>query len=378
MIKNTDSYLIGVFTKMRYIVALISLVITLFYMGCSTEPPPPDDNNNQYLEYEWTIDTLKNPNGYGIVPWSIWGSLPQGVWIAGFNLAGQGEIFKWDGNVWNRITPDLGFNYEVLSVFGFSENDVYAAGSKIIIDTVLHTEALILRYNGFDWQKEDLPFGSGLKFIHGRNPSDLWACGYYGSLYHKINNQWIKVSFDERKYLGDLSVAPELGPIYVAPNGEVFLMNKYYNYKVYGDTAMFYFSKYSNGIWTDLDSCRLVNIDGIPRGYKFGNEALWGVNENEIYSTGNAVYKYNGMNWTPVYWEDYSYSDIKGTQMNKIFCVGEHGTISYFHINRWLRVPDFSNKIVDFYSVMPFEGEIFIGAYQLGVGYAIHGKVKKK
>ncbi|OGU70201.1 MAG: hypothetical protein A2V93_03995 [Ignavibacteria bacterium RBG_16_34_14] len=360
---------------------LLRFTILLFFifisLNCSdpTEPPPDD---NQYLKYEWTIDTLKNPNGYGVVPWSIWGSSDSSVFIAGFNLAGQGELFHWDGTIWNRVTPDLGFNYEVLSVFGFSENEVYAVGSKLIVDTVLHTEALILKYNGISWQRENLPLGSGLKFIYGRNPSDIWACGYYGAPYRRINNQWFKVPFDERKYLGLMSISPSLGPLYVAPNGEVFIMNEFYDYKEYPDTAMFYFTKYSNGSWQDLDSCRLVNIDGIPTGFSFGNKAMYGINENEIYSVGNrGLFKFDGNNWTLTTWDDFLYRDIKGTPEKLIFTVGDHGTIRYFNGSSWIRIGDFGSYIVDFYSVMPFKDEIFIGAYQLGVGYVVHGKVKK-
>lgn len=355
----------------------ITLTVAMLFNSCGTEPPSPDDNNNPYLEYEWTIDTLKNPNGYGVVPWSIWGSSPQSIWIAGFNLAGQSELFSWNGIIWKRLTPDLGFNYDLSAIIGFDQNDVYIAGYKILVDTVQHSESIILHYNGRNWQQESIPIkGDALLFISGMS-SNIWACGNNGALYYKTSGNWVKVSFDERKYLGLLSELPDLGPIYVAPNGEVFLMNKYYNYKTYNDTAMLYFSKYSNGTWTDLDSCRLVNVDGIPMGYKFGNMAMFGVNENEIYSTGDAIYKFDGIDWLPQYWEDYSYKDIKGTLMNKIFSVGRHGTISYHYNNRWLRIPDFSSKIVDFYSVMPFEDEIFIGAYQLGIGYVVHGKLKK-
>jgi len=255
---------------------------------------------------------------------------------------------------------------------------VYAAGSKLIVDTVLHTEALILKYNGISWQTENLPLGSGLKFIQGRNSGDIWACGYYGTIYRKINNQWLKLPFDEREYLGLMSVSPSLGPLYMALNGEVFLMNEYYNYKAYQDTAMFYFSKYSNNIWQDLDSCRLVNIDGIPTGFTFGNKAMYGVNENEIYSVGNrGLFKFNGNNWILTTWDDYLYRDIKGTQENRMFVVGDHGTIRYSDGSSWIRIGDYSSYIVDFYSVMPFKDEIFIGAYQLGVGYVVHGRVKK-
>ncbi|MBZ0181526.1 MAG: hypothetical protein K8F60_03655 [Melioribacteraceae bacterium] len=355
----------------------IFILITIIFYSCDTADSPPPLDDETTFEFTWTVDTLKNPNGYGVVPWSTWGSSSQSVWVAGFNLANQGEIFHYNGNTWERVTPDLGFNYQVTSVFGFSENDVYIAGAKLIIDSVLHGENLLLHYDGVSFQEINLPKGNGLLYIHGRNTNDIWTCGYYGSLYHKTGTQWVKVSFDEREYLGLLSETPDLGPIYVAPNGEVFIMNEYYDYKVYGDTAMFYFSKYSNSSWKDLDSCRMVNIDGIRTGYTFGNKSVWGYNEYEIYSAGNAVYNFNGNSWVPATWDDYPYRDIKGTLSNKIFVVGEHGTLRYYNGNDWIRVRKYSNTIVDFYSVMPFEDEIFIGAYQLGEGYVVRGKVIK-
>lgn len=366
---------------MKNIVLILAITFAALFFSCSTEPPPPDDNNNQHLEYEWVVDTLKNPNGYGVVPWSMWGSSDSSVWIAGFNLAGQGELFHWDGKQWNRVTPDLGFNYDLSSIIGFAENDIYMAGYKTIIDTVQHSESIILHYNGSSWQQETITLkGDALLFISGKNSSNIWACGDNGSLYNKTGGNWVKMPFDERKYLGSLSEAPDLGPIYVAPNGEVFIMNKYYDYKVYGDTAMFYFSKYSNGYWQDLDSCRLINIDGIPTGYRFGDRAIWGVSENEIYSvsTWEGLFRFDGVGWFLTAWESrYEYKDVKGTSNNKIFVVGEHGTIKYSEGNSWLYVPDFRNKIVDFYSVMPFENKLFIGAYELGVGYVVRGKLKK-
>lgn len=135
-------------------------LLILLSASCNTTEPPIE-NNNQYLKYEWTIDTLKNPNGYGVVPWSMWGSSPQSVWIAGFNLAWQGELFHWDGKLLTRATPDLGFNYDLSSVIGFAENDIYIAGYKIIIDTVLHSESIILHYNGSIWQQEPIPIKGG-------------------------------------------------------------------------------------------------------------------------------------------------------------------------------------------------------------------------
>lgn len=344
------------------------ITLTSFYnFSCNTtEPLPPDQKTT--LEYDWKVDTLLNPHGYGVVPWSMWGSSPTDVWAVGFNLAGQGEMFHYDGIFWKRATPDLGFNYELAAIFGFSKNEIYAVGSKLIVDTVLHSENLVLMYNGLSWQRENMPAGSGLLYIHGQSTNDIWACGYYGTLYHKTGSIWQKISFDSRL---------KLGPIWTAQSGKVFMMSEYYDYPVTADTAMFYFNKFSTSTWSILDSCRLIYIDGIPTGYKFGEKAMIGISENHIYSAGSGLFKFNGNLWQVETWDDYDYKDLKCNNEGIFFAVGGHGTIRYLLNNQWQRISDYNRYTVDFYSVMPFKDEIFIGAFSGGNGYIVHGTLKK-
>lgn len=348
--------------------AFFLCALLLFTTTCSTTEPPPLPDEKTTLEYDWEVDTLFNPHGYGVVPWAMWGSSPTDVWTVGFNLAGQGEMFHYDGNFWKRVTPDLGFNYQLSSVFGFSDNDIYIAGAELIIDTVLHGSNLLLHYNGVDLKQINVSDGNGLIYIHGRNSDDIWACGYYGTLYHKIGSAWQKMPFNSKL---------NLGPIWTAPTGEVFMMSEYFDYPITADTAMFYFSKFSSSNWEILDSCKLVSVNGIRTGYKFGHNAMWGLSANEIYSAGNAVYRFDGSNWSPATWDNYLFRDIKGIINGNIFAVGDHGTIHYSIKNQWKRIGDYSRYVVDFYSVMPFENEIFIGAYSGGNGYIIHGTLKK-
>ena len=161
---------------MKLLLKLLTLVfVTLWILSCdSTEPIIPVTPSS--LEYNWEVDTLFNPHGYGVVPWSMWGSSPTDVWAVGFNLAGQGEMFHYDGNFWKRVTPDLGFNYELLSIYGIGTEVVYAVGSEIVIDTTLHTKSLIIKYNGTSWQTENIIKGSGLTFLHGTDANNSWAC----------------------------------------------------------------------------------------------------------------------------------------------------------------------------------------------------------
>jgi hypothetical protein len=344
--------------------------ISLFIISIScdsTEPPPPDEKTT--LEYNWEVDTLFNPHGYGVVPWSMWGSSPTDVWTVGFNLAGQGEMFHYDGALWKRVTPDLGFNYGLAAIFGFSESDIYAVGSKLIVDTMLHSENLVLKYNGINWQRENMPLGSGLLYIHGLNTNNIWVCGYYGTLYHKTSNVWQKMPFDSKL---------NLGPIWTASTGEVFMMSEYFDYPITVDTAMFYFSKYNSSTWQILDSNKLIIIDGIRTGYKFGEKGMIGISENQIYSVGiGGLFEFNGVNNSLIYWDDYYYRDIKNNMNGNIFVVGDHGTINYSINNQWKTIRDYNRYVVDFYSVMPFQNEIFIGAFSGGNGYIVHGTLKK-
>ena len=120
---------------------------------------------------------------------------------------------------------------------------------------------------------------------------------------------------------------------------------------------------------------KLANISGIFDGYKFGYRAMWGMNENEIYSVGQAIYKYDGSEWKVQIGGQPDYLDIKGTSSNNIYTVGFHGTLKKFDGSYWTPIGGFSKYIVDFYSIMPFEEEIFVTGLQQGIGYIVRGKL---
>ena len=353
----------------RLISFILLIALNLLSFSCGTTDPPLPPDQKTTLEYNWEVDTLFNPHGYGVVPWSMWGSSPTDVWTVGFNLAGQGEMFHYDGILWKRVTPDLGFNYELLSIYGFGTEVVYAVGSEIIIDTTLHTKSLIIKYNGTSWQTENIIKGSGLTFLHGTDANNIWACGIEGALYKKTSSTWQKIPFDQ-KY--------DLGPIWITPSDNVYMMYDYDDYPITHDTTKFYFSKLENNIWHILDSCRLVSVNGIRTGYKFGEKGMVGISENQIYSAGiGGLFEFNGVNNSLIYWDDYYYRDIKNNMNGNIFIVGDHGTINYSINNQWKTIRDYNRYVVDFYSVMPFQNEIFIGAFSGGNGYIVHGTLKK-
>lgn len=334
--------------------------------GCNSTDPIINSNRTT-LEYEWEVDTLQNPYNYGVVPWSMWGSSPSTIWAVGFNTAGQGEIYHYNGSIWIRVTPNFGFNYEVLDIVGFSPDEVYAVGSKIIKDTTLRTSSLILRFNGNGWQVEDIEAGSGLVFIHGYDSNNIWACGINGTLYKKSGASWNKIHFDSNY---------NLGPIWVSLYGNPYLM--YIDNTGSQDTVMFYFANLANSRWEVLDSCKLVTMNGYRTGYKFGEKRICETSSSQIYSVGRGgIFNHNGNDWELIFWDDYEYKDIKMNQEGNAFAVGNHGTITYSINNEWKRISEFAPYTVDFYSIMPFNKDIYVGGYASNKGYIIHGRLKE-
>jgi hypothetical protein len=354
---------------MKYFFLVVASISILVIFNSCKDPNNPVGASDPKVKYVWTVDTLLNPHGYGVVPKAIWGSSPSDVWVVGFNLANQGEIFHYDGVKWSRITPDLGFNYELSGAIGFGPNSVYISGFKIIIDSVMTLKSIIIHYTSpTSWQLENIEDGGSLEYIHGTSENNIWACGYYGTLYHKVNS-WVKVPYDKKL---------KLGPICTMPDGKLFMVSEYSDYPKTGDTILEYFSKFDYNSWKNLDSSRLIIVDGYPQGYKFGDLALWGASENEMYSSGMGLYEYNGTKWAGLGGLGPYGSfirDIKGTSQSNIYAVADHGNIIHFDGSNWNAIRGFDTYIVNFYSVMPFDNDVFIGAYESGMGFVVRGKI---
>jgi hypothetical protein len=160
-------------------------------------------------------------------------------------------------------------------------------------------------------------------------------------------------------------------------DGKTFMMSYYYEQPITGDSAMLYFSKYDFNGWKDLDSSKLTpGSDGFLDGYKFGNLAMWGSSENEMYSSYMALYKYDGSKWMGLGGIGYGHliRGIKGYSKNGLFYVGDHGWIGYYDGNKWGQITEYNQYIVQLYDVMPFDDDVFITAIDHGMGFIVHGR----
>lgn len=356
--------------QMRYYVYLPLILISSFsflQMDCKQDPcltcPTPIEDS---LNYEWVIDTLHNPFGYGVVIKSMWGVNENDIWAVGFNLAGLEEIFHYSNDKWTRVTPQLGFNYELLSIVGFSPNKIYAAGSKtVVVDSNLRSKSLILKYNGVNWIEENIEDGNSLFSIHGADENNLWASGHKGTLYHKSFGVWEKVVLDTND---------NYNSVFVFKNGKSITIGESRRSDSLGFRNLYL---YENSKWNLIDSTSFTFVDGYPFNVKYGGRSLWGESELDFYTMDYFnVSKYSNGLWSNVLWDKKIHNDMKAVDNNNIFTVGNHGLIQVLKNGKPRSILEYDKNLVDFLSIVPFTNTIIISAISNGKGYILRG-IKK-
>jgi hypothetical protein len=127
--------------------AMRGMWLALLLAACGPDP----------LEPKWEVQMEEQPNAL----LSVWGTSESDIWAAG---AGQ-TVLHFDGTAW---TPrETGFAGDLWWVFGFEGGPVYFGGGGGVI--------VRLRDGVFD--KMTTP-GTGTIFgIWGSSPSDVWAVG---------------------------------------------------------------------------------------------------------------------------------------------------------------------------------------------------------
>jgi hypothetical protein len=103
---------------------------------------------------------------------SVWGSSENDVWAVGGDPEGTGPmVVHFDGTRWTR--HDAGVTGDLWWVHGFGPGDPVYMGGK---------DGFIVRYAGGAFERMDTP-GTGTVFgIWGASPDDIWAVGGDGVL----------------------------------------------------------------------------------------------------------------------------------------------------------------------------------------------------
>jgi hypothetical protein len=95
---------------------------------------------------------------------SVWGSSPDDVWAAG-GTTDRGIVLHGDGEVWSEM--DTGATSMLWWIYGFAPDDVYAVGER----------GVILHYDGAGWQRAESGTDLALYGVWGASGGDVWIVG---------------------------------------------------------------------------------------------------------------------------------------------------------------------------------------------------------
>jgi len=136
--------------------------------------------------------------GLGVSPTDIIGFNKNDIWFVG-HLVGipepQKAVQRWDGYQWNEVDTGI-LNDHCYSIWGTSSTDIYFA----------YNEGLIAHYDGNNIKKYDTGSGAQMVELFGFNSNDIYACGVkldnkqprdstYYYIYHYNGNKWTLLNF---------------------------------------------------------------------------------------------------------------------------------------------------------------------------------------
>lgn len=131
-------------------------------IGCPESTPSGPDGGP--ARRTWRVEQEHMPGAI----LSIWGSSPTDVYAAGGPLSTEGGssfIAHYDGTSWQHTMPT---GTTLWWIFGFSATDIWATGEK----------GVILHYDGSTWSTSEAPTHPyTLWGIWGAAPNDIWTVG---------------------------------------------------------------------------------------------------------------------------------------------------------------------------------------------------------
>ncbi len=337
-------------------------------VGCKnngTEPPIIKSPRN----YNWSIDTLSLSGNKQTALYSIWGSSPNNVYAVGYCLNGNGQMWHYNGNKWEIVSLPLSSIFAFTSIYGFSQNDVWAVGDKLYPfstpqGTLYSDSSLIMHFDGANWTEEKNINGRMIFNIYGNSNNDVWALGDE-TLFHYNGITWMKDSIITHTF----------------KNGAIFnsvaTLNEtlYLNSSVYDSTkGSFeeYFISYKNNICTVIDS---FDSRGLP---KWGITTFWVSPSNNLYSSGNGgIFKWYGNKWINIYSSQNILWNTTGTSDENIFAL-QNGHVYQYNGSDMYEFKQVENNNANYRGLCIFQNDVFVvGFFPAGnpqKSIVLHGK----
>ncbi len=343
----------------------ILLLFPFVLAACSHNPAGPESNPRQYT---WEVDTLFYAGSIQTSMRTIWGSSATDVYVAGHSDAGNGIMYHYDGRNWQPVRLFSGV-VTIWDIYGFAANDIWAVGEEFYINPGL---PLVLHYDGWKWQKVTLPPGGRLlESIGGPSPTNLFAGGINGTLFHYDGTHWQpdSIPFDIEREALPWHFIPAIAG---APNSnDIYLL--YVN-----QVGTNYLLKREGGIWQ-------VIYDMLNNPFS----ALWLSPWGTLYGTGADVQSWDGSKWNLLFenenreFDTFYSKAMMGAADDNLFIVGYdgsngiYGKVIHHNGEDWYEFNQFQFPDVEFWDVWSDGKEVFVVGYTLDypqVTLVLHGK----
>ena len=344
--------------------------VMLAFWACDTPSGPTDPRN-----YKWTVDTLEYPGSLQTNMRAIWGSTSKDVYVVGHNEgSAQATMYRFNGISWNTTKFHVvagGLVSGALSltdVLGFDQNNIWVVGAHYDYNPTppppLADSSFIMHFDGQQWREINLNTRGGNLFtLAGTGPNNLWAAGYYGSLFHFDGQTWERdsVPLDLPKNLFFTFSA-----LAVLPSGNVFLTG--YTSQSQPAKTTHYLATNQSGSWAVVDS--FATQLGLVEN-KWGYADFWVSPSGTLYSCGANIHQWRGNAWVKIFDHTSFLSGISGTSDENIFVVGHFGTVLHWNGKDWYQYRQFEDPGLLLEDVWTDGREVMI------VGYTIAGFPQK-
>jgi hypothetical protein len=349
--------------KMKLVFFLITLGLSFLCVTCGDDGTSPPYWGPGKRDYSWSIDTISYSGSLQTSLITMWASSANDVWIGGFNERGWGELYHYDGLQW---LPDThGFrSIDISQIFGFESNNVFLAGAFGYINPnpppYFLDSSVILHYNGSRWSEVHMERGRHLQGIWGMSPTNMFATGIFGTLFHYDGSAWEKINTDTTIMFGKAGgTSTEIFAIGYIPSR--FRPDSIYRECLY---------KWMNGTFVRVDSM-LMAPGVVP---KFGSSKVVGV-EERIYSVGwGGVFYKQETGWANEISVGETFMDLCGTRLEHVFSCGISKSLYHYNGANWKKIEVPGDPSLPLYGVWCNEEEVFVLGSDGARSYVLHGK----
>jgi hypothetical protein len=233
---------------------------------------------------------------------SVWGSATGRVYASGPN---DGVMTLFDGSSWSTIPSSVPNGTG--SLFGFSDNDVYATGGNFA------GLAYVLHYDGSQWAAMlGVPQDQVVTAVWGTSPTSLWATRIDGSVIHYDGSSWT---------FSGLPTPARLESIFGTSATDIYAVG--YNFPSATAGYVYHF---------DGSSWQLVLTTSLAL------SRVWASGASDVWAVGDAglVLHYDGTAWSQVATPTTAVlRGVWGTSSSDVMAVGERGTILHYDGSAW-------------------------------------------